>query len=186
MSEEKGKVILVTGGSGSGKSLFSEKLLEDEKEILYIATAVVNDEESERRVEHHKNRRDERYRTHEGFEELANMIENAKEDTVLLDCISLFVRNHMFKQNRDYDFISLDEVDEIKNCIEEELKSIINICREKNKKLVMVTNEVGYSVVPEFKVNRIFRNLIGTTNQLMASLSDKVYLVSCGIPITLK
>ena len=183
---ESNKIILVTGGSASGKSSFSERLLNNEKNILYIATAIVNDEETKRRVEHHKERRDERYRTHEGFEDLDKVVEKSDEDAILLDCISLFITNQMFKKNRDYDFISLDEVDDIKNDIEDELKDFINKCREKNKMLVMVTNEVGCGIVPEFKVNRIFRSLIGSTNQLVASLCDEVYLVSCGLPIKLK
>jgi adenosylcobinamide kinase/adenosylcobinamide-phosphate guanylyltransferase len=50
----------------------------------------------------------------------------------------------------------------------------------------MVTNEVGYGIVPEYKLGRIFRDIAGFINQYIASLSDEVYLVACGLPLKLK
>lgn len=183
---QKGKIILVTGGSGSGKSSFSENLLKNEKNIFYIATTIVKDEETERKVESHKKRRDKRYKTYEGFENLGEIIKDRKEEAVLLDCVSSLITNYMFKESKDYDFIPLDEVEKIKKDIEDEVINLIKSCKEENKFLVMVTNEVGCSLAPEFKVNRVFRNIIGMVNQVIASLSDEVYLVSCGLPLKLK
>ncbi|MCS4515529.1 bifunctional adenosylcobinamide kinase/adenosylcobinamide-phosphate guanylyltransferase [Clostridium botulinum] len=51
---------------------------------------------------------------------------------------------------------------------------------------MLVTNEVGYSIVPAYKLGRIFRDFQGIINKFIASLSDEVYLVTCGIPLKIK
>ena len=50
----------------------------------------------------------------------------------------------------------------------------------------MVTNEVGYSVVPENHIARVYRDIAGRVNQRVAKMCNEVYLVACGIPLRLK
>lgn len=50
----------------------------------------------------------------------------------------------------------------------------------------MVTNEVGDSIVPVYKLGRMFRDAAGRLNQRIAGKADEVYLVTAGIPIELK
>ena len=63
---------------------------------------------------------------------------------------------------------------------------MIRAVEEKNYNLVMVTNEVGYSIVPENHIARVFRDIQGRVNQKIAALSHEVYLVCCGIPVRIK
>ncbi|MCG4585715.1 bifunctional adenosylcobinamide kinase/adenosylcobinamide-phosphate guanylyltransferase, partial [Anaerosalibacter bizertensis] len=58
--------------------------------------------------------------------------------------------------------------------------------KEKNYNLVLVTNEIGSSLVPESHIGRVFRDIQGRVNQRIASVSDEVYLVCCGMPVKIK
>jgi adenosylcobinamide kinase/adenosylcobinamide-phosphate guanylyltransferase len=52
--------------------------------------------------------------------------------------------------------------------------------------LVLVTNEVGLSIVPENQIARVFRDIQGRINQRLAKRADEVYLVCAGIPVKIK
>jgi adenosylcobinamide kinase/adenosylcobinamide-phosphate guanylyltransferase len=181
-----GKIILVTGGSRSGKSTFAEKLLEDKDDVLYIATAIVTDKEMEKRVENHRNRRNPKWGTYEGYKALDKAFENGNYRYIMLECIGTMVTNLMFEQQYNFDNMSQQEIDELTTKIKSEVEKMIFAVKQKDKELIIVTNEVGWSLVSEYKLGRIFSDILGHLNQLIASLSDEVYLVACGLPIRLK
>ena len=181
-----GKIILVTGGSRSGKSTFAEKLLEDKDDVLYIATAIVTDKEMEKRIENHKNRRNPKWGTHEGYKELDKVFGSEKYNYVMLECIGTMVTNLMFDKEYDFDTMSQQEIAELTTRIKSEVEKLIFAAKQKDKELIIVTNEVGWSLVPEYRLGRIFSDILGHLNQLIAGLSDEVYLVACGLPIKLK
>lgn len=183
---DQGKIILITGGSRSGKSEYAEDILKEYNKILYIATAIITDEEMQDRIKKHRERRGERYVTYEGYKELDKILGSFEEEYVLLDCVTTMVTNLMFDKNIDFDKISMDEADKLQTDISKEFDKLIKAARKLNKTLVMVTNEVGSGLVPEYRLSRIFRDAAGTINQNIAKLSDEVYLVACGLPIKLK
>ena len=67
-----------------------------------------------------------------------------------------------------------------------ELISLIDEIREQNKNLILVTNEVGLSIVPEHHISRVYRDILGKVNQKIAALSDEVTVLFCGLPLKLK
>ena len=67
-----------------------------------------------------------------------------------------------------------------------ELSDVIKGARDGNKTLILVTNELGMSVVPAYRLGRIFSDMAGKANQFIASLSDEVYISISGIPLRLK
>lgn len=180
------KITLVTGGSRSGKSTFAESLLKNTDDVLYIATAIVTDGEMEHRIKKHIDSRNSRWTTYEGFFDLDKAIEAHDIDNILLDCVTIMTTNLMFKEEIDFDNISMEEVDNLLDGIKIQFQKLILKARETNKTLIMVTNEVGLGLVPENKLSRIFRDIAGFVNQYIASLSDEVYLISCGLPLKLK
>lgn len=182
----KGKVTLVTGGSRSGKSSFAESLYQGYDDVLYIATAIITDEEMKKRIDRHIESRNGAWTTHEGFKDLDKAIDKHNLDKILLDCVTIMVTNLIFENELDLDNFSQETMDNILNSIKHEFKILIDGVREKGYNLVMVTNEVGMGLVPEHKLGRIFRDIAGFVNQYIASLADEVYLVSCGIPLKLK
>ena len=92
----------------------------------------------------------------------------------------------LFSEERDFDTISMDEVDKITVKIKEEVRKFILKGRELDKTIVMVTNEVGLGLVPSYRLGRIFRDIAGFVNQYIGSLSDEIYLVCCGQPLKIK
>ena len=68
----------------------------------------------------------------------------------------------------------------------EKLREIVMTARREDKNLIMVTNEVGMCVVSPYRMSRIFSDINGKANEMLASLSDEVYLSVCGIPMQLK
>ena len=175
------KVTLVTGGSRSGKSSYAEGLLKDYDEVLYIATAIVTDDEMQARIDRHIADRNSAWTTYEGFKNLDMAISNTNKKHVMLDCVTVMTTNLLFEKEEDWDNISQERIDEITNNIKLEFKKLVDSCREKDINLVMVTNEVGWSIVPEYKLGRIFRDIAGFVNQYVAELSDELYVVVCGV-----
>ena len=180
------KITLITGGSRSGKSSFAESIFKNTDDVLYIATAIITDEEMAHRIKKHIASRNSRWITYEGFFDLDKAIEKYDMDNILLDCVTIMTTNLLFEEKIDFENISMEKVDDLLNNIKIEFEKLILKVRATNKNLVMVTNEVGLGLVPESKLSRIFRDIAGFVNQYIASLSDEVYLVCCGLPLKLK
>ena len=140
----------------------------------------------EDRIRRHRADRNQNWTTYEGYKDLELAIENWNSKYVLLDCVTVMVTNLMFDEERDFDNMSSDDIDILLKSIKFQFKKLIDKCKERDINLIMVTNEVGWGIVPEYKLSRIFRDIAGFVNQYIASLSDEVYLVSCGFPLKLK
>ncbi|MBU5312418.1 bifunctional adenosylcobinamide kinase/adenosylcobinamide-phosphate guanylyltransferase [Tissierella carlieri] len=177
-------ITLVTGGARSGKSRFAENLYKDEKDVVYIATSKATDAEMRERVKLHQESRPSEWRTYEGNYDLQNSI--GKERNYLLDCITVLTSNIMFDISKDVEYIDYDMQRRIEDTVIREMQNLINGISLKDYNLVLVTNEVGDSIVPEHHISRVFRDIQGRINQKIASLADEVYLVCCGIPVKIK
>lgn len=183
---ERHNLILVTGGSRSGKSKFAEELLNEQEEVLYIATAIKTDLEMEDRIKKHIERRKKSWQTFEGYKNLDEVIEKSNAQYVLLDCITIMVTNLLFEKERSFDSITLEDIESILNEIKNEFKKLILKAKELNKTVIMVTNEIGSGIVPEYKISRVFRDIAGIINQFIAGCCDEVYLIVCGLSLKLK
>ena len=177
-------ITLVTGGARSGKSRFAESLYINREDVVYIATSKIIDAEMGERVKLHQESRPKEWRTYEGNYDLHKSI--GEEKNYLLDCITVLTSNIMFDISKDVEYIDYNMQREIENTVILEIEKLVNEIRLKNYNLVLVTNEVGDSIVPEHHVSRVFRDIQGRVNQRIASLTDEVYLVCCGIPVKIK
>lgn len=176
-------ISIVTGGARSGKSEFAESLIKGD--AIYIATAENYDDEMDLRIKKHVKRREEsgiKWRTVEclkNFDELSG-----EEKYVLFDSLGVFVSNIMFSKTADD--LSDKSIEETILVVRKELEKLLNWARENDKELVIVTDEVGMSIIPESKVARVYRDLIGTINKEVAAKCDRAYLVCMGIEVRLK
>lgn len=177
-------IRLITGGARSGKSSFAESLFQDREDVVYIATSRVGDIEMKNRVRIHQERRPKSWKTCEANYSLFELI--GGQDAYLLDCVSLLVSNIMFDISKEMDFIGPDFEKEIEEAVIFELEVLIAKIKENKKELVLVTNEVGMSIVPDNHISRVYRDILGRVNQKIASLSDEVYLVCCGLDLRIK
>ncbi len=177
-------IVLVTGGARSGKSTFAENLYKDKKDVVYIATSKIEDKEMKERIKLHQKNRPSYWRTYEGNYSLTDAL--GKEKNYLLDCITVLTSNIMYDMTKEEEYIDYKLQNQVENKIYEELYSLIKAIEYNRYNLVLVTNEVGYSLVPDNHISRVFRDIQGRINQKVAALSQEVYLVCCGIPVKIK
>ncbi len=186
-------LVLITGGVRSGKSSFAEKLAEESgKKITYLATARVEDEEMRERVALHRSRRPKSVRTVEEPLEPHLVLEQETDSNsiILMDCLTLLITNRMLKDIdshgavREGEDIFADEkiIDAAVERTYQYIKKFSAAAVDCPADVLVVTNEVGMGVVPNYPVARAFRDLSGRTNQVVAAAADQVWLVVCGIP----
>ncbi|MBU3092921.1 bifunctional adenosylcobinamide kinase/adenosylcobinamide-phosphate guanylyltransferase [Clostridium sp. CM028] len=184
------KIILITGGARSGKSTYAEKLAKEEKgNVLYIATSIPFDDEMKDRVKKHKERRPANWYTFEGYKNLKQVFYNEEMqfDTILLDCITIMTTNLMFDEAGDnFDDLNNQAISAMEKGILQEVAVFLDEAEKNLKTIILVTNEIGSGIVPEYKMARVFRDIAGRVNQYIASRAQEVHMVVCGIPIKIK
>lgn len=176
-------ISIVTGGARSGKSEFAESLIKGD--AIYIATAENFDDEMDLRIKKHVKRREEssiNWRTVECLKKFDGL--SGDEKYVLFDSLGVFISNIMFSKTADD--LSDESIEETILEVRKELEYLLDWARENDKELVIVTDEVGMSIIPESKVARVYRDLIGTINKEVAAKCDRAYLVCMGIEVKLK
>lgn len=178
------KCVLVTGGARSGKSAYAQSLYKDKNDIVYIATSKISDREMRERVRLHQMARSKEWKTIERTYDLYEVVSQSKN--YLLDCLSILTSNIMFDITKGYENIPVERQQEIEKKVINEIELLKEHVQAVNGSLVMVTNEVGDSIVPDNHVARVYRDILGRVNQHVASLCDEVYLVVCGIPLRVK
>lgn len=179
-------IILITGGQRSGKSNYAEKLIKEKKDakVAYIATSIVDGEEMEDRVRIHKNSRPSSWRTIEAYRDFSKEIK--EEDYYMLECVGTMTSNIMYDFSKDLNRISTELSKEIEDEVFCEIENLIKTINEKNKHLIIVTNEVGFSLTSQNHVGRVYTDILGRVNQRIAKLSDEAYLVVAGMEVRLK
>jgi len=169
--------MFITGGCRSGKSKHAlqtaEKMVAGRK--IYIATCVPQDDEMKRRVARHQKERGQNWVTVEEPLHLPEAIlENSrKADVILVDCLTLWVNNLLMETDNEKQ-------------IEEMLSRLIDTLEKARCPIVLVSNEVGSGIVPENRIARQYRDVMGLVNQAVAKAAGKVIWMVAGIPVTIK
>jgi len=179
--------ILIIGGARSGKSHFAQELaLKLGKEVLFVATAVAGDEEMKRRIEEHKQARPAAWSTLEVTDHVGRQISQkiGGAQVVIVDCITLLV-NNIFSQ---YSNQASEQVDAslIEQELATEIDELLECINRINASFIFVTNEVGTGLVPVNRIGRLYRDLLGRANQLLAQRADEVYLMVAGLAVPVK
>ncbi|MDD2365692.1 MAG: bifunctional adenosylcobinamide kinase/adenosylcobinamide-phosphate guanylyltransferase [Desulfuromonadaceae bacterium] len=176
-----GQIIFITGGARSGKSTFAEQAaLQFGAPLAYLATSQILDNEMDERVRHHRERRGDEWYTIEEPLLLAEALEkaDAKYKAILVDCLTLWLSNLLFKYEAENEKIELR--------VEEQVQRLKATLQWMATPVLLVSNEVGMGIVPENKLARLFRDIAGMTNQTMAKAADEVHMVISGISLRLK
>jgi adenosylcobinamide kinase/adenosylcobinamide-phosphate guanylyltransferase len=169
------QIILITGGARSGKSIYAEQRAAAlGSRRLYVATAEPKDEEMTRRISEHKSRRGNEWATIEEPVQLgeALLAQRSRTDCVLVDCLTLWLSNLLLRRNGKYAVRKVDE--------------LIEILPQLDFHLILVTNEVGWGIVPDNMLARQFRDLAGWANQQFAAAANEVVLTVAGVPLIVK
>ena len=171
-------LTLLTGGSRSGKSSHAITLATAEATVTrryFIATAEALDDEMRSRIAHHRATRPADFATIEAPVDLQTALADlaARADVVVIDCLTLWISNLMGKGLSDEQILA-------------EADALAAALRRTQFDVIVVTDEVGWGIVPDNPVARRFRDLLGWTNQKVARVADQVMLMVAGYPLRLK
>jgi len=176
------RIVLVTGGSRSGKSAYAQKLAERlPGRRAFVATCPPIDEEMKARIRRHQEaRRGSDWQTIEEPIDLMSAVRGAQGyEVLLIDCLTLWVNNLMYEAEK-----AGQQVEEAE--IEKQCRDLLAACAERPGTAIFVTNEVGMGIVPDNPVSRHYRDLVGKCNQLVGAAAGTVIFMVCGIPLNLK
>ena len=98
---------------------------------------------------------------------------------MLIDSLDSWVGN-LLQQHED------EPRDILESLVQESLGKMIEICGRSSAAIVMVSSEVGLTLVPPFPLGRRFQDLLGLVNQRVAAAAARVYLVVAGVPMVIK
>lgn len=167
--------VVVTGGSGSGKSAYAEKLIADSEidKRYYIATMKCADEESRKRIARHQAMRaGKNFKTVECPQNLVS-VQIEKGSAVLLECMSNLVANEIFTNN------GIRRSDEVQELILSGVRQLARQCGL----LVVVTNEVFSDGNQYDNMTEQYLSCLGAVNQKMAEMADQMTEVVYSIPV---
>lgn len=184
-------LVLITGGARSGKSTFAERYARDRgKEVIYIATSPVVDEETRLRIEEHRRRRPAGWRTVEEpyHPERVLASHDGPGRLFLLDCLTMWLSNCLLEQAG----LAGEQIDEpdgfrqASQALRSRIDALAASTRNLSADVVVVSNETGMGLVPDNPLGRLYRDQVGWANQTLAALADEVYVLFSGIPLRLK
>ena len=179
-------ITLILGGARSGKSSFAERLasLESGAAVTYLATAEVLDDEMASRIAIHKSGRPAGWRTWEGDPADIPALVASAGGVLLLDCLTMYLSRAFFSSSTSEG----DDEDAWRRAEEKilaDVEKIFGACSA-SAHLIVVSNELGWGVVPASRLSRRFRDMQGRANRLAGARADNVALVVAGIPLWIK
>lgn len=182
-------ITLVLGGARSGKSSFAQQIAWQRGgyDVIYLATALSGDEEMAARIKDHRQNRPIEWKTIEEPLQISKIfLALPPGQVVVLDCLTILISNILLREAEagptDFDFAAAGNEKEVFL----ELEMMLKHSREKKLDLIMVSNEVGQSLVPTYRLGRFFRDVVGRANQLLAGVAEQVYLLYAGLPVEIK
>lgn len=182
-------ITLVTGGVRSGKSRYAESLVPASRPVAYVAPGLVpvdGDAEWARRVAAHRERRPACWTTVESAD-LAAVVAGASTP-LLIDCLGTWVTRLVDDAQAWHDPVAAAEaVGLAREALVGALARARTDARVEARAdaragvdVVLVTNEVGWGVVPEHASGRMFRDELGRVNAAVSAIADRVVLVVAG------
>jgi len=175
MKKDTGRIVFILGGAKSGKTgsaLKKASLLSGKK--AYIATAQPLDTEMTERIERHRAERGASWDTYEEPLKIAGVIQeiDGRYSAIVIDCLTLWISNLLHSSA----------------AIPTESEALVSVLKgmRGQSETYIISNEVGWGIVPANELAREFRDHAGAINQHMAEAADEVYLMTAGIPVKIK
>lgn len=179
---------LLLGGVRAGKSaraLALARSYERTGGVLFVATAQPLDREMERRIAVHRAERPPHWETLESPVELPGDIAGCltanpgRFDVVVIDCLTVWVSNLL---------LSLDDGDDAERLIGTRATELLGVVAASTpaRRWIVVSNEVGFGVVPPTSLGRRYRDALGRVNQLVAASAERVTLMVAGLEVSMK
>lgn len=166
---------LILGGARSGKSRYAlQQAFDSTSTVAWIATAEAHDEEMRERIERHKAERPAHWQSIESPLYLAHTLATIDNPFVVVDCLTLWLSNWLCRDDQS-DWPA-------------QRQAFLDVLRQwpADRQLRLISNEVGFGIVPDNALARYFRDEAGRLHQDIARIARTVTLVVAGIPMTVK
>jgi adenosylcobinamide kinase/adenosylcobinamide-phosphate guanylyltransferase len=181
---------LITGGQKSGKSRHAEHLTQQwlasssAHHAVMIATATAHDDEMQQRIQRHQAHRQLQLSRMQLVEEPLHVAQQladwSRPDTlVMIDCMTLWLTNWMMPARTDEQVPSVAE-------LEQGIASLLSQLQKAAGPVLVVSNEIGWGVIPLGSEVRSFVDRLGALNQALAQQASQVTLMVAGLPLPLK
>ena len=170
------EIIFVIGGCRSGKSSFALDYANKHfRKKVFLATSQALDDEMKERILRHREARGPDWKTIEEATELTKVLAslNTDYDVILIDCLTMWISNLLMAGEGEEEILSRAE-------------QLVEFMRKTPQSIIAVSNEVGTGIVPENKLARVFRDIVGLANQMVAACSDIVVMTVAGLPQVIK
>jgi adenosylcobinamide kinase/adenosylcobinamide-phosphate guanylyltransferase len=171
------RVALILGGARSGKSRYGLGLAAPlPPPRLFVATCEPRDAEMEARIEIHQRERGSDWMTREVPLELAAALRAAQNGygVILVDCLTMWVSNLLLQEGAS------------QGSVQTACENLLETLTETATPIILVSNEVGWGIVPDNPVGREFRDQAGWLHQRLAQVADLVVLMVAGLPLLIK
>jgi adenosylcobinamide kinase/adenosylcobinamide-phosphate guanylyltransferase len=173
------KLVLIGGGARSGKSAYAvQRALSLGTRRIFVATAEAFDDEMRTRIAAHVAERGDNFTTVEAPRDLEHALEAIQErpaavDVVVIDCLTLWLSNLLLA-----DIPALE--------IERRVDRLATTCEKASFPVLLVSNEVGFGLVPDTALGRLFRDVTGRAHQRLARSAAEVLLATLGCMLRIK
>jgi adenosylcobinamide kinase / adenosylcobinamide-phosphate guanylyltransferase len=170
---------LVLGGIKSGKSRWAEAAIAESlgpvEPVRYLATGSVADTDPAwlRRIAQHRDRRPGHWSTVES-DDIPTQLHQSPAAPTLVDDVCGWLTAALDRRGWEDGSVSAD--------VDEMLAAVASF----DPPLVLVSHEVGLTVVSATTSGRRFTDELGALNQRLAALCDRVVLMVAGQPLHIK
>ncbi|HTW99669.1 MAG TPA: bifunctional adenosylcobinamide kinase/adenosylcobinamide-phosphate guanylyltransferase [Acidimicrobiales bacterium] len=160
---------VLLGGARSGKSSLALRIAgATETPVTFLATGEALDEEMAMRIAAHRAERPATWSTVEVPIELeAALSAPGEADTLIVDCLTLWVSNLLGSGAGDEDVLRRAERAAL-------------IAADRSGHTIVVSNEVGWGIVPDNPLARRFRDILGRVNATFVRAAERSFLVVAG------
>ncbi len=165
INKNSSHIIFITGGTKSGKSEFAEYLAKNTKKLSYVALSENNagDKEWQEKINLHRSRRPKNWELIETTDLLGTLIN--QEGPLLIDSIGGFVMESIEKEPIEW---------------LTKMNSLISLLNKRKSRTFIVGEQVGWSLVSEYKIGNTYIERIGELQKRITKISKENWLVING------
>lgn len=177
------QLILILGGARSGKSTYAQQMAEEDgRPVTFVATAVAFDAEMTARIAAHRAERPAHWLTLEAPAAVGAAVRQQalQGGVVLLDCLTLLANNVL---------LALPDPENgpaAQAALDAEVDALVDAWATGENDWIIVSNEVGLGLVPEYPLGRVYRDVLGRANQRLARSATRVIFMVAGLPLIVK
>ena len=108
------------------------------------------------------------------------------EQVVLIDCLTLLLANVLMQTEGTIDSDGARLLENAQPRVDAETEALLCACRDRSRPTIIVSGEVGQGIVPEHRLGRVYRDLLGWANQAIAAQAESVYSMIAGLPVEVR